>query len=175
MILAMMAFALLAAYLAATARRYGLPEMVSDTYYQLGQRGWMFSLTMVTVAAMMMTAILDTGEGVQCLAFMGCSGLCFVGMAPNYCDKDAYPIHKGGATVAAMGCVGWALSVCVWPTMAIAIAYALYLIGCEICKIYDSVWHTSRSSFKTLYWGELACFADTFATYFVCQMINGNV
>jgi hypothetical protein len=33
MTLAMIAFTLLATYLMVTARRYGLPEMVSDTYY----------------------------------------------------------------------------------------------------------------------------------------------
>lgn len=38
MTLAIIAFALLAVYLTVTARQFGLPEMVSDTYYQLGRR-----------------------------------------------------------------------------------------------------------------------------------------
>lgn len=170
MILALTALAILAAYLAATAHHFGLPDMVSDTYYQLGQKGWMFTLVMVTVAVMMMIAILDMGKGIQCMAFLGCSGLAFVGCAPNYCDKDAYPIHKGGAMVAALGCVGWCMSVCVWPTIAIIMAYALYIIRYEIYKIYDGVWHTSRGKLRWLYWGEVACFTDVFVTYAVAQI-----
>ena len=79
MVLALIAFLTLAAYLVVTARKFGLPEMVSDTYYQLGRRwGWLFTAVMVTVAWLMMVAILDTGKGVQCLAFLGCTGLMFV-------------------------------------------------------------------------------------------------
>ena len=104
MMISIIAFAVLAAYLGIMAWKFGLPEMVSDTYYQLGRRwGWLFTAVMVTVAWLMMVAILDTGKGVQCLAFLGCTGLMFVGVAPNYCDRDTYPVHKGGAMIAALG------------------------------------------------------------------------
>lgn len=171
MTMALIAFVLLAAYLTLTALRYGLPEMVSDTYYQLGKRGWLFSVVMVTVAVLMMVAILDTGKGVQCLAFMGCAGLAFVGIAPNYCDRDTYPIHKGGAMVAALGCVGWSMSVCWWPTLLVATFYAAYIAVCEAYKILDAVWYMSRGKtcFHPLYWAEVAGFADVFATYFLIE------
>ena len=164
MTLAMIAFTLLVTYLTITARRYGLSKMVSDTYYQLGQRGWIFSLTMVMVAVMMMIAILDTEKGIQCLAFMGCSGLCFVGMAPNYIDKDEYKIHKGGAMVAALGCVGWALSVNVWPTVVTAIVYLLYLV----------ISYSLSLSTKLYVWyiAEIAGFTIVFATYFLLYIIK---
>lgn len=167
MILALIAFTLLAAYLVLTARRYGLPEMVSDTYYQWGRHGWLFSAVMVVVAALMMVAMLDTGRGVQPLAFIGCAGLSFVGVAPNYCDKDTYPIHKGGAMVAALGCVGWCMSVTWWPTLLLATLYAAYITVCEAYKILDAVWYMSRGKqcFRPLYWAEVAGFADVFLTY----------
>lgn len=168
MILALIAFALLAAYLVVTAREFGLPEMVSDTYYQLGRRwGWVFTAVMVTVAWLMMVAILDTGRGVQCLAFLGCGGLMFVGVAPNYCDRDTYPVHKGGAMIAALGCVGWCMSVSWWPTLLLASMLAAYVTVCEAYRILDAVWYMSRGKtyFHPLYWAELAGFADVFLTY----------
>lgn len=164
------AFLVLTAYLAGTAWRYGLPEMVSDTYYQLGKRwGWLFSVVMVTVAWLMMVAMLDTGKGAQPLAFMGCAGLMFVGVAPNYCDKDTYPVHKGGAMVAAIGCVGWCVSVCWWPTVLMATMYAAYIAAAEAYKILDAVWYMSRGKayFHKLYWAEVAGFVDVFVTYWV--------
>lgn len=170
MILAIIAFALLAAYLVVTARKFGLPEMVSDTYYQLGRRwGWVFTAVMVTVAWLMMVAILDTGRGVQCLAFLGCGGLMFVGVAPNYCDRDTYPVHKGGAMIAALGCVGWCMSVSWWPTLLLASMLAAYVTVCEAYRILDAVWYMSRGKtyFHPLYWAELAGFADVFLTYFL--------
>lgn len=168
MILAIIAFALLAVYLTVTARKFGLPEMVSDTYYQLGKRwGLVFTAVMVTVAWLMMVAILDTGKGVQCLAFLGCGGLMFVGVAPNYCDRDTYPVHKGGAMIAALGCVGWCMSVSWWPTLLLASMLAAYVTVCEAYRILDAVWYMSRGKtyFHPLYWAELAGFADVFLTY----------
>lgn len=167
MMISIIAFAVLAAYLGIMAWKFGLPEMVSDTYYQLGRRwGWLFTAVMVTVAWLMMVAILDTGKGVQCLAFLGCTGLMFVGVAPSYCDRDTYPVHKGGAMVAAIGCVGWAMSVNWWPTVLVASMYAAYVAVAEAYKILDNIWYMSRgkSYFHKLYWAEVAGFADVWLT-----------
>lgn len=173
MTLALIAFILLASLLVGTAWKHGLPEMVSDTYYQLGKRwGWLFSAVMVTVAWLMMVAILDTGKGAQPLAFIGCAGLVFVGVAPNYCDKDTYPVHKGGAMVAALGCVGWCMSVTWWPTLLLATMYAAYIAVCEAYKILDAVWYMSKGGktyFHPLYWAEVAGFADVFVTYLLVE------
>lgn len=120
-ILSVISFLLLGGFLLLAAMRFGVPAMVSDVYYQLqdctgseviGDKrkrnyGWVFTAVMVTCAILMMVCMLDTDKGVQFLAFIGCGGLMFVGAAPNYLDADAYPIHKGGAIVAAAGCVGW--------------------------------------------------------------------
>ena len=167
MMISIIAFAVLAAYFVIMAWKFGLPEMVSDTFYQLGRRwGWLFTAVMVTVAWLMMVAILDTGKGAQCLAFLGCTGLMFVGVAPNYCDRDTYPVHKGGAMVAAIGCVGWAMSVNWWPTLLVASMYAAYVAVAEAYKILDNVCYMSRGKmyFHRLYWAEVAGFADVWLT-----------
>ena len=169
--LAFIAFLLLGGYLLLMALRFGIPNMVSDTYYQLQgctgseiapfkkprNMGWLFSLMMVAVAFLMLISLLDTGMGIQFLAFLGCAGLCFVGCAPNYCDRDAYPVHKTAAIVAAAGCVGWCLSVCWVPTAVIALIYLLLVSCSDDDEGYKPVW----------YMAEVAGFLDVFVTYWI--------
>lgn len=173
-ILSIISFLLLGGFLLLAAMRFGVPAMVSDVYYQLqdctgseviGDKrkrnyGWVFTAVMVTCAILMLIPLLDTGKGVQCLAFIGCGGLMFVGAAPNYLDADAYPIHKVGALVAAVGCVGWCLSVCWVPTAILAFIYLL-LVGYSDddgeCK---PVW----------YMAEVAGFLDVYITYWTCTL-----
>ena len=105
--LAFISFLLLGGYLLLMALRFGIPNMVSDTYYQLQpttgseiapfkkprNMGWLFSLIMVTVAFLMLICLLDMGRGIQFLAFLGCAGLCFVGFAPIFCFLFFFSVH----------------------------------------------------------------------------------
>ncbi len=168
-LLSLISFLLLGGYLLLSALRFGIPDMVSDTYYQLqkctGSRiipfnkprnfGWLFTFVMLSVSFLMMICLLDSGKGIQCLAFIGCAGLAFVGVAPNYCDKDIYPVHKIGAIVAAIGCVGWCLSTNPIPT---TLLLALCAFLCR--KVHKHRW----------YWLEIAGFLNTFITYWVCLL-----
>lgn len=174
-ILSLISFLLLGGFLLLAAMRFGVPDMVSDTYYQLqgttgsevlGGKvkrnfGWVFSVVMCLVAFLMMVAILDLDKGVQCLAFIGCAGLAFVGCAPNYCDKDEYLVHKCAAIVAAVGCVGWCLSVCWWVTLAVSCLYAFAMI-----KVYDRN-KLINVACHPWYWLEVAAFLDVFLTYWI--------
>lgn len=119
-LLSIISFLLLAGFLLLSFMRFGAPDMISDIYYQLQNctgsevigcktrrnYGLLFTFIMFIIAVTMMVCMLDTGKGIQCLAFIGCAGLLFVGAASNYLDADACPVHKGGAIVAAVGCVG---------------------------------------------------------------------
>ena len=169
MMISIIAFAVLAAYFVIMAWKFGLPEMVSDTFYQLEDwrknTGVVFSMVMMCSALAMLPVMLEAG-GAQPLAFLGCVGLMIVGAAPNYCDKDTYPVHKGGAMVAAIGCVGWAMSVNWWPTVLVASMYAAYVAVAEAYKILDNVWYMSRGKtyFHRLYWAEVAGFVDVWLT-----------
>ena len=168
--LAFISFLLLGGYLLLMALRFGIPNMVSDTYYQLQgctgseivpfrkprNMGCIFSLLMVTVSFLMLICLLDTGRGIQFLAFLGCAGLCFVGCAPNYCDHDAYSVHKTAAIIAAVGSIGWCMSVSIFPTIVILTAYlsyAYYSMGCKTRHPW--------------YWAEVSGFADVFLTYII--------
>lgn len=161
------AFLLLSGYLLLSALRFGIPNMVSDTYYQLqdcegslvigGEKrrnyGFVFTIIMLVTAFLMTICLLDSGKGIQCLAFIGCAGLAFVGVAPNYLDKNESRIHKSGAIVAAVGCIGWCLTVDVFPTLIISLLYTLALLKTHI----KHPW----------YWAEVAGFLDVFLTYWI--------
>ena len=176
-ILSLISFLLLGGFLLLSAMRFGVPDMVSDTYYQLqgttgsevlgGKTkcnfGWVFSVVMCLVAGMMMVAILDLDKGIQCLTFIGCGGLAFVGCAPNYLGDES-KIHKMAALAAAAGCIGWCLSVCWWVTLMVACLYAFAMI-----KAYD---RNKFIGFKVVsyhpwYWLEVSAFFDVFVTYWV--------
>ena len=173
-ILSVISFLLLGGFLLLAAMRFGVPEMVSDVYYQLqnctgseviGDKnkrnyGLVFTAVMITCAILMMVCMLDTGKGVQFLAFIGCVGLMFVGFSPNYLDADDYPIHKVGALVAASGCVVWCLSVCWVPTAVIALIYLL-LVRCS-----DDDGECNPS----WYMAEVAGFLDVYITYWACAL-----
>lgn len=169
-VLSIISFLLLGGFLLLAAMRFGIPAMVSGVYYQLqgcmgseviGDKrkrnyGWVFTLVMFVSAILMLVPMLDSGEGVQFLAFLGCAGLMFVGAAPNYIDKDTFPIHKGGAIMAAIGCVGWCSSVNLAPTLLLAIAVLI-------------IYFPPAKKPKTVgyYWAEVAAFLDVYLTYWI--------
>lgn len=103
---------------------YGVPEMVSSIYYLLGKSGWVFQVVMVSVGMLMLMCLLDCGKGVQCLAFLACGGLMFVGAAPRFMNEDR-GVHKAAATICAMAGIGWCLSANFVMTIAAIVAYVI--------------------------------------------------
>ena len=87
----------------------------------------MFTAVMVASSILMLIPMLDCDNGIQFLAFLGCVGLMFVGAAPNYIDRDTLPVHKCGAIVAAIGCVGWCMSINILPTAILAVMLLITL------------------------------------------------
>lgn len=169
-VLSIISFLLLGGLLLLAAMRFGVPAMVSDVYYQLqgcaGSKiindkckcnyGWVFTLVVFASAILILIPLLDCGRGVQCLAFLGCAGLMFVGFAPHYLDSNEHAIHKAAAITAAIGCVGWCSSVNLAPTLLLAIA--VLIIYFPPAKKPDSVGY---------YWAELAAFLDVYLTYWI--------
>lgn len=169
-VLSMISFLLWAGFLLLAAMRFGIPDMMSDVYYQLqkcigseviGDKrkrnyGWVFTAVMVASAILMLVPMLDSGKGIQCLAFLGCAGLMFVGFVPHYLDNAEHAIHKAAAITAAIGCVGWCSSVNLAPTLLLAIA--VLIIYFPPAKKPDSVGY---------YWAELAAFLDIYLTYWI--------
>lgn len=110
-LLAVFAELLFLAMLCVVIYKYGVPDMVSSIYYLLGKRGWVFQLVMIAFGAMMMICLLDSGLGEQCLAFLACAGLMFVGAAPRFLEESDRRVHKTAAIVSAAASVAWCLTV----------------------------------------------------------------
>ena len=170
MLLSIISFLLLGGFLFLSAMKFGVPTMVSDVYYQLqncagseviGDKrkqnyGWVFTLIMFVSAILMLIPLLDSGKGIQFLAFLGCGGLMFVGFVPRYLDSAEHIIHKSAAITAAIGCVGWCASVNIIPTILLAIA--VLIIYFPPAKKPKSVGY---------YWAEVAAFLDVYLTYWI--------
>ena len=105
-------------------KKCGIPEMVSSIYYLLGKSGWVFQVVMMSVGMLMLMCLLDCEKGVQCLAFLACGGLMFVGAAPRFMNEDR-GVHKAAATICAMAGIGWCLSANFIMTIAAIVAYVI--------------------------------------------------
>lgn len=116
------------AMLCVVINKYGVPDMVSSIYYLMGKKGWVFQTVMMLFGAMMMVCLLDSGLGVQCLAFFACAGLMFVGMAPRFLEESERGLHKGAAIVAAVASVGWCLTVDWRIVVALSGWYGVYWV-----------------------------------------------
>ena len=170
MLLSVISFLLLGGFLVLAAMMFGVPAMVSDVYYQLqdctgseviGNKlkrnyGWVFTAIMVASSLLMLVSLLDSGKGIQFLAFLGCAGLMFVGFVPRYLDSSEHIIHKTAAITAAIGCVGWCSSVNLAPTLLLAIAVLI-------------TYFPPSKKPKTVgyYWAEIAAFLDVYLTYWI--------
>lgn len=131
---------------------YGVPEMVSSIYYLLDKSGWVFQVIMMSVGMLMMMCLLDCEKGVQCLAFLACGGLMFVGAAPRFMNEDR-GVHKAAATICAMAGIGWCLSANFVMTIAAIIAYVIGIVCVKKLKKY------------ALFIAEVAAIGWTFLTY----------
>ena len=170
MLLSIISFLLLGGLLVLAAMRFGVPTMVSDVYYQLQDYtgsevidnklkrnyGWVFTAIMVASSILMLIPMLDCGMGIQCLAFLGCAGLMFVGFVPRYLDSAEHIIHKSAAITSAIGCVGWCASVNLIPTILLAIA--VLIIYFPPAKKPKAIGY---------YWAEIAAFLDVYLTYWI--------
>lgn len=133
---------------------YGVPEMVSSIYYLLGKSGWVFQVVMMSVGMLMLMCLLDCEKGVQCLAFLACGGLMFVGAAPRFMNEDR-GVHKAAATICAMAGIGWCLSANFIMTIAAIVAYVIgiaYIKGLRKYALFVAEAAAIGWTFLT-YWG----------------------
>ena len=134
--------------------KYGVPEMVSSIYYLLGKSGWVFQVVMMSVGMLMLMCLLDCEKGVQCLAFLACGGLMFVGAAPRFMNEDR-GVHKATAVISAMAGIGWCLSANYVMTIAAIVAYVIgiaYIKGLRRYALFVAEAAAIGWTFLT-YWG----------------------
>ena len=152
--LSIIAALLFVVMLVVVIEEYGVPKMVSSIYYLLGKSGWVFQVVMMSVGMLMLMCLLDCGKGVQCLAFLACGGLMFVGAAPRFMNEDR-GVHKAAATICAMAGIGWCLSANFIMTIAAIVAYVIgiaYIKGLRKYALFIAEAAAIGWTFLT-YWG----------------------
>ena len=102
----------------------------------------------IALGMVFLPAMINKG-GIDCMAFLTCAGLIFVGAAPAYLDGLDRKVHKTAAIVSAAASVIWAVSVDVLPTLFSALAAALAM----------ALQHK-----KWLFWAEVIAIANVAAT-----------
>ena len=102
------------------------PTMLSEVYY-LADKDWLFPTLMAALGASFLPLMLEAG-GLECMAFLACVGIIFVGAAPAYLDEGERTIHKCGAITAAVASVAWACSINALPTILFAALAAVFCI-----------------------------------------------
>lgn len=140
-------------YLTFVIAKFGIPRSISDTYYLLGKKGWLFQLALFGTAFTVVPVLIDrSSENTQFLAFLACAGLAFVAAAPMFKMELEGKVHYVSAAVCCCGLVLWQVFNACW---FVPIACFLAII-CPVVKDKKYMWWleiaTIVSSYVNLLW-----------------------
>lgn len=148
------------AYNVVSSALFGIPESLSNTYYlwkEHNGEGWLFSLMMYVVVALMMPAWITMSEGsdFQFLAFLAPAAIAFVGTAPRFKDTELEnKVHSISAVIAATCSLAW---------VALVTPY-WWMILVWFCFIALAAILTSSYKTCLVYWLEQVAFGATFTS-----------
>lgn len=135
----------------------GIPNSISATYYILQHKYW-FCFTMISVGIILLIALLDTvSSNIQFLVFLACSGIIFVGAAPNFKEQLEKKVHEIGAIICISG--SQILIILTQPIILLLwVPWIIYiLLKLKINNLRDSFLET-----KPLFWIEIISFTTIF-------------
>lgn len=133
--------------------KFGLPWSVSQTFYLLKKRGWIFQLMCVIVG--MSVAVVMFNELPEPYKFTGLCGfaMCFVGVAPCFKLELEGKVHYISAGI----CVGLSqlavLFMCPW----LLVTWFGYLVGIIVIMAKNDIHSTIREDFvstRPMLWAE---------------------
>lgn len=106
---------ILSYYLAFVIAKFGIPKSISETYYLLGKHGWLFQVTLFSVAFLVVPTLIDrSSENTRFLAFLACAGLAFVAAAPLFKMELEGKVHYVSAAICCVGLVLWQVFNACW-------------------------------------------------------------
>lgn len=132
--LVLISMVVMTVYLWGVIRLIGIPWSISDTYYQLKKRNkpaWLFQLTMIVCAFTLVPAWLEVldGKSYQCLAFLSCAGMVFIGACPTFKLELEGKIHYISTAVCGLSALAWCIIDGIWGvplTIAVPTMLAIY-------------------------------------------------
>ena len=160
------ATAIYVAYNAICLALFAIPKSLSDTYYLWKRRngkGYLFSLMMYAVVALMMPAWITMSEGsnFQFLSFLAPTAIAFVGTAPRFKDTELENhVHMTSAYLAAAFALAWVALVT--PYWWVILVWGAMISCClTVTKTYSCL----------VYWLETIAFGATFTTAIMYSML----
>lgn len=101
-------FSIIFGYLVFAVAKFGIPHSISDTYYLLEKRGWLFQLALAATSFTALPMLIErSSESTQFLAFLACGGLLFVSAAPLFKLEFEGMVHYTSAVICCVGLVLW--------------------------------------------------------------------
>lgn len=113
-------------YLAYVVKYFGIPRSLSDTYYLLENKGWIFQVVLGLFSVLLMPIWIElSSENTQFLAFLACGGLMFVAAAPCFKVKIEGKIHYSSAVICCLSAFIWQIIEMCWLIPVISLSCAL--------------------------------------------------
>ncbi len=157
MTLLIIAFVILVAYVATSIGFFGIPPSLSETFYLWGKYklSWLFSVTMVVVAALTWLGLTQTlPEKYLWAAWLSVTGLIFVAATPCFKQEYQGKIH----TTSAMLCAVAAVVLCclLGQYITLASSVVVFTIACLINKRKNLVFWAEMAAFFSLFVSSIA-------------------
>jgi hypothetical protein len=114
----------------------GIPVSISDSYYLLGKRGWLFQLVIASVAFMLYPVWVSVcSEELTGLVFGACSSLLFVAVAPCFKLPFEGKVHYTSAIICCVCIVVWQLCMGMCNMLIYALPISIF-ISCLFIKYW---------------------------------------
>lgn len=143
---------LFVSYIGYVIGMYGIPASISDTYYQLGKKGWLFTLFCLAESSLLVASFIEASkEEYQSLAFIASVSLAFVGSAPLFKEDYNRNIHYASAGVCVMASLVWQVLMVYWYAPLITFLGGVIVLACLKFR-------------KPVFWMEMCAFISTYIT-----------
>lgn len=147
---------------------FGIPYSISDTYYKLKGKSWVFTAMCWGVVGTLLPALLDmTPDSYKFTAFLACAGLLFVGSAPQFKLSLTGGVHYASAAICVIFSQLWVALTLWWILLPVWIIFASYIL-------YGMIRHSDFSSgnvyfkeSKPMFWCEIAAIGATYISMFL--------
>lgn len=143
---------LFVSYIGYAIGKNGVPASISDTYYQFGKKGWLFTVFCLAESSLLIASFIEASrEEYQFLAFISSAALAFVGAAPLFKEDFNRNIHYTSAGICALASLTWQMLMGMWYVPLITFLGGVIVLACLKFK-------------KPVFWMEMCAFISTYIT-----------
>lgn len=91
-------------------KKFGVPDSLSETFYLLENRGWIFQAVLFSCAALLLVPLMEaTNNDFKLLEFLTVGGVFFVSVAPFFKLELEGRVHGVSAIVSGISGITWSI------------------------------------------------------------------